>query len=150
MNSWENEDATLRREAREKWLAGLQVGSVLVIRTSRTCGFDDDLAKATIDGMTPTQIRIGHRKFRRKDGALMGERGGCSIEPLTDEIRKIWRDAALRSKIVAFCNDVAYSRVKIADLPMRKRLALLAAIEMPDLPEEPEQQALPGVADASK
>jgi len=29
MNSWENEDATLRREAREKWLAGLQVGSVL-------------------------------------------------------------------------------------------------------------------------
>lgn len=136
------------RAAYSKWLQELEVGSVLVLRTYNYIG-DDHLSKKIVTRITPTQIHVGNRKFRRRDGGAIGQ---CedSIEPLTDEIRKAWREAALKYKIVAFCNDVAHGRVKIGDLPMRKRLALLAAIEMPDLPEEPEQQALPGVTDASK
>jgi len=140
------------RAAYSKWLQELEVGSVLVLRTYHSYHYlgDDHLSKKTVTRITPTQIHVDNRKFRRRDGGAIGQ---CedSIEPLTDEIRKEWREAALKYKIVAFCNDVAHGRVKIGDLPMRKRLALLAAIEMPDMPEEPEQQALPGVTtDASK
>lgn len=140
---------------RTAWLDGLAVGDIIAVRCVHQFG-DDTVYKGQVASFTKTQIRVTcmsvgkePRIYRRKDGICASDHH-VSIEPLTAEIKQQWRENAMHNKIIAFINDVAYSRVKLRDLPMRKRLALLAAIEMPDLPEEPEQQALPGVADASK
>lgn len=65
------------------WRESLAVGSVVVMRSG--FGYAKySLAKVT--SITPTQIVIGHSRFRKRDGGLVGGDAwsSLSIEPVTE------------------------------------------------------------------
>lgn len=116
------------KAARAKWLEELKADDVVVERHSGGYGADDVFRKLTIERCTPTQIIIGQAKYRRKDGRRMGEASG-RLEPLTDEIRTIWRRTNLKNRIYAFAQKVVYHKVDFSKLSEAELISLDTAIK---------------------
>lgn len=79
------------------WLDSLKPGDEVAV----TFGYTSAHAiVATVSRTTPTQVIVGHSRYRRSDGYMVGDSGDwsrASIQPVTDAIR----ESATRAKLIA-------------------------------------------------
>ena len=71
----------------QQWITSIKVGDYVATRSGYSVS---DYWIGRVEKVTATQIHVGSRKYRKKDGELLGRPGfeSCNICQVTDEIRR--------------------------------------------------------------
>jgi hypothetical protein len=95
----------------KEWLANLKAGDEVAVRT----GYGYPVYEVSeVDRVTPTQIVVGHWRYRKSDGCAIGH-GGYSCHHLEFPSQEI-RDAVERKELVHSLENTKWSKLPLDKL----------------------------------